>query len=71
MPDGWKEVNSPEGQVIYIDYTTMKFQLNRPTNGEFLNIKEIIWEIYVIKTAKKYTFNNETFLFRDDVEAGC
>ena len=35
LPDGWKEVKPQEGQVIYIDHKTMKFQYTRPTNGKF------------------------------------
>ena len=42
LPDGWKEVKPPEGQVIYIDYNTMKFQLNRPTNGKISKNIEIV-----------------------------
>ena len=36
LPDGWREARTLEGQVIYIDDRTMKFQMMRPKNGKFL-----------------------------------
>ena len=41
LPDGWKELETKNGQVIYIDDVTKKFQWNRPRNGKFLSMKKI------------------------------
>ena len=36
LPNGWTKWKNDEGQIIYIDNVTMKFQWKRPTNGKFL-----------------------------------
>ena len=66
LPDGWKELETKNGQVIYIDDVTKKFQWNRPKNGKFFEW-ENIWEFksILIKLSRKVTFqNNPSFIFR-------
>lgn len=33
LPDGWREVETKEGQLIYIDDISKKIQWNRPKPG--------------------------------------